>query len=712
MGPKLRTQAIPAGAMAEAPDRPIDRLCRIAARLLGTPMAAVTLVGDDHVLMLAACGLPPLTIDRPGFFCGETVGTDAALVVPDALADPRFRTTRLVTGPPRLRFYAGIPLHDATGRPIGTLSCMDPAPHPAGVAPADLAALADLALLVVEAMQRDAATDHLAGQLRAVVEAIPLPLLTIDSAGTVTGWNPAAEQVFGWTAAEAIGRFGPHVPPDDITAARALRAMHGKRLVGVEAERIRRDGSRLPVAISTAPLRDASGRPDGAVVIIEDISARRRTEAETAARTARAARQAALLARIATAMPTAGEDLSAAMRGIAAAAAQGLEGCEAGAWLTTPGTADLCLAAAVTGPDGAPLPPGTPQHHALQRLPISPGLAAALLADRRIAANDAATDRRLGELRAGWITPLGIGALLAAPIRAGQEVLGLLAAWTTTGPRGWTAEESAFIASLGDLAAVALEAGRRARAMDRLAEEKNRAEAASRAKTLFLGTLSHELRTPLNAIIGFSDLLQQPGLTEEHRLEFAGHVVSAGHHLLGVFTAMLDQARVESGALTLAEAPIALPALLDEATVLVLAEATGRRIAIHRRVEGEPPPLRADAGMLRQAIGNLLANAVKFSPEGGLVELGAAFDPMAGYRIWVGDQGPGIAAADLPRAFEPFRQIDEGHGRRSGGAGLGLPLARAFTEAHGGTLTLDSSPGHGTRVTLTLPAGRALPAAA
>lgn len=697
-------------------ERPADRLIRIAARLLKTPMAAITLVAEETVGIRAAIGMGAGDVARKDSFCSVTVAVGGPLVVVDALADPRFRASGLVTGGPGIRFYAGIPLRDRLGTPMGTLCCMDTRPRPGGLDPADVAALGDLADMAAEALRQDIDSEALASRharlaehFHAVVEAIPLPLLTIDSAGIVTDWNPAAELVFGWTAAEAVGRFGPHVPPEAIAEARALRAAQGEKLVGVEAERMRRDGSRLPVTISTAPLRDAAGRPEGAVVIIEDISVRRRAEAEAASHTARLGRQGALLARIATAMPAAGEDLTTAMAGVAVAAIEGLGGCDAGVWLLDPVTQDLVLVVVVDAL-GQPLPAESPKRQRLQRLQFPPAFEAALQAGRQIAAEDALTDPRIAHLRDCYIRPFGIGAMLTAPIRTGQEVLGVVSACGPAGPRAWTAEDKGFMASLADLAAVALEAGRRAQAMARLAAEKDRAEAASRAKSLLLGTLGHELRTPLNAIIGFAELLRAEELPQAERLEFADHVIHAGHHLLGVFNAMLDQARVESGALTLAEAPVSLPVLIDEAAGLVLPEATTRHIRLDRVVPSAAlPTLLGDAGRLRQAIANLAANAVKFSAAGGRVELGASFEAGPGYRIWVADEGPGMAAGDLPRAFEPFRQLDEGLRRRAGGAGLGLPLAKAFVEAHGGTLEVASVPGQGTRMTIILPATRALP---
>lgn len=719
MGAEIRSG--PARVNLEAPasggiEHPADRLTRVAARLLGTPMAAITLMDGAALRVSSPVGLTAGLIARQGSFCEAAIAAGVPLVVPDAHADPRFRQAEKVTGALGIRFYVGIPMQDDLGASIGALCCLDTRPHPGGVDPADLAALGDLAVMAAEILRREVETERLtdqharlAARLRAVVEAIPLALMTIDPAGTITDWNPAAEQVFGWTAAEACGRFGPHVPPEFIASARSLRAMDGNKLVGVETERMRRDGSRLPVAISTAPLHDAEGLPDGAVIIIEDISERRRAETEIAARIAHRGFQAALLGQIATAMPVAGQELATAMGAIAVAATQGLGGCDVGVWLLDPVKQDMALSVLVDAA-GAPLPAGSAKRHYLERLQYPPSYSAALLADRQIAAEDAMADPRVAHLREAYIRPFGIGAMLTAPIRTGQEVLGLVSACSPGGPRRWSAEDQGFMASLADLAAVALEAGRRAQAMARLAAEKDRAEAASRAKSLLLGTMGHELRTPLNAIIGFAELLRQEDLPKAERLEFAEHVIAAGHHLLGVFNAMLDQARIESGALTLAETQVDLPTLVDEAIGLVLPDAGSRGIRLDRqRPPPDLPPLRADAGRLRQAIANLAANAVKFSSDGGRVELGCSFDIAGGFRIWVADQGPGMAIEDLPRAFEPFRQLDEGLRRRAGGAGLGLPLAKAFVEAHGGELLVASTLGQGTRITITLPATRALP---
>jgi PAS domain S-box-containing protein len=688
-----------------------DRLCRLAARQLGVPMAAITLVGTAEIHLISAVGLPREPVPRADLLCGVAVDNNSPLVVRDAAGDPRFNAGNLPANLSGIRFYVSVPIRDADGHCVGTVCGLDTIPHPDGVAPGDLDLLADIAALAGELLQHEeheAEAERLSqrharleGHHRAVVEAIPLPLLTIDREGDVTGWNPAAERVFGWSAAEAIGRFGPHVPPDQEAAARAVQAptRRGERVVAYETVRMRKDGTRLPVSISTAPLHDAEGRPDGAVVVIEDISARRRAALDAAVRTTRLETQARLLTGIANAMPQAAADLPGVLRLISEAALQGIDGVEAGVWRLDAAGTSFQLQALV-GMDGRPIPPTTPKHAALQVLPCGPVLVAALQAGRQIAAGNARTDPRVAELLQPYVQPFGIGALLSAPVRVGAELLGLVSACSVGEARVWTTEEQGFLASLADLAALALEAARRADTMGRLAEAVVRAEAASRTKSRFLGAMSHELRTPLNAIIGFAELLQGAEVPTARRQEFAGHIVAGGRQLLDVFNDVLEQAQLEAGQLRLAEDRVPVPRLLDEAALAAAPEAVARGIVIGLALT-EMPALRGDPARLRQSLDRLLSHALRASPPDGRIRLGADYTSDAGFRIWIEHAG----AEDAPRAFEPFA----GPEMLTRPAGLGLPLARALVEAHGGGVAAEALPGHRQRLLVTLPASRALP---
>ena len=344
----------------------------------------------------------------------------------------------------------------------------------------------------------------------------------------------------------------------------------GEAVTGIEAERQRKDGSRLPVAVSTAPLRDEAGRPDGAVVIIEDISARKRAAAETAARAARMAQEARLLAGIATSRHLARGDLAGSAHHILAAATERLPGCDAALWRPDPDSdadsdpgGEGLLLVGMAGRDGQPLAADDARRGALGRLPLDQGLAA----ERSIAVGDLAAAPTLP----GWLPArfgrAGYGALLLVPIRVAARIEGMLAVLVPSAgaPRGWSVEERGFLASLGDLAALALEAERRAAAMRGLEAAASRAEAANATKSRFLARMSHELRTPLNAIIGFAELLREDDLAAPQRQEFADHVVAAGRELLAALTAVLDHARVEAGTLVLARKRVDPWAMITEA---------------------------------------------------------------------------------------------------------------------------------------------------
>ena len=233
------------------------------------------------------------------------------------------------------------------------------------------------------------------------------------------------------------------------------------------------------------------------------------------------------------------------------------------------------------------------------------------------------------------------------------------------------------------------------------------AEQASRAKSEFLATMSHELRTPLNAIIGFSDAQRRElfgPLGHPRYREYAEDIQTSGTHLLEVITTILDISKAEAGKLEVAPADLD-PRLVLEATLPLIREAAAaKRIRLETAAPEAPLQWRADPQALKQIMLNLLSNAVKFTPEDGRVTVRLGAPAEGQVELAVEDTGIGIAAADLPRLMKPFEQKHHGYSKRNGGTGLGLPLVDALVRLHGGTLTIDSAPGRGTRVTVRLPA--------
>jgi len=244
---------------------------------------------------------------------------------------------------------------------------------------------------------------------------------------------------------------------------------------------------------------------------------------------------------------------------------------------------------------------------------------------------------------------------------------------------------------------------------EELAIARDQAEAANRAKSEFLATMSHELRTPLNAIIGFSEIIQTESLgpidNDKYR-DYAGDIQSSGQHLLELINDILDLSKIESGMDELSEEVVDIAEIVQSVSTLVRQRAERQGVRLAFELEHHFTRLRADRRKVKQILVNLTANAIKFTDQGGRVTIKSWSHPESGCVLQVIDSGIGIALADIPKALSQFGQIDSSLSRQHPGTGLGLPLAKAMIEMHGGSLDLQSKPGVGTTVTLRFPAER------
>ena len=238
---------------------------------------------------------------------------------------------------------------------------------------------------------------------------------------------------------------------------------------------------------------------------------------------------------------------------------------------------------------------------------------------------------------------------------------------------------------------------------DELVVQRNRAQAANRAKTAFLANMSHEIRTPMNAIIGLTHLMQRD-LRDPGALERLAKVSGATHHLMDVINDVLDLSKIESGNLQLESVDFALDAVLARVCALVAAPASAKRLELVIRAQGVPTQLRGDPTRLSQALLNLMSNAVKFTDKGSVVldcEQLEQREQQVSLRFSVQDSGAGLSADELQRLFNAFEQGDSSLTRRHGGTGLGLAITRRLAALMGGQAGAQSVPGQGSRFWFT-----------
>jgi signal transduction histidine kinase len=323
--------------------------------------------------------------------------------------------------------------------------------------------------------------------------------------------------------------------------------------------------------------------------------------------------------------------------------------------------------------------------------------------------------------------PVAFRTAATIPLRSAGVVIGTVSVYNRRDGRRFSDYDLQLLQTLGDQVVVGLDRAavlEQSRRNERALAAKNvELERATRLKSEFLANMSHELRTPLNAIIGFSDLMLEGGAGElsAQQRDFLESVLRNGRHLLALINSVLDLSKIEAGRMTLTLAPTDLREAITGAVSDTAILRASRRQECSVKLDQGPLAVLADGVRVRQILFNLLSNASKFTPEGGLIELTAVCTraplPVPAERagderrsvtqdvVWiaVADSGIGIAPEDMNKLFQEFSQVETSASRQAQGTGLGLALSKKFVELHGGRIGAESIPAKGSTFWFILP---------
>lgn len=539
-------------------------------------------------------------------------------------------------------------------------------------------------------------------------------VIATDLNGKITYWNRFAETLYGWPAAEAIGRNILDVTPTEASREAAAEIMarlrSGESWSGEFWVR-RRAGNTFPAMVTNSPVRNNQGALIGMVGVSIDITDRRRGEealkeahAQLEEKMAALQRQLNLsqvLHRI-TSQFALEEEVDLFYQEIVRETAHLTGAAQCAIWLIDREENRIIprvfygFNEKVVREMSLPIPPdGDDLIHrvlfrsetlALQPISHAPG---------------AAKYRQV-------IDRLKIESALVAPLHVRGEPIGLMTICNKMkGP--FTADDIQVSQTIANQTAIAISNVQYYENLQKTNEELFRktveAEEANRLKSQFLSNVSHELRTPLNAIIGYTSLLLDEiygGVAEDQKMPLEG-VKRNADDLLRLVNDVLDLSKIEAGKLTLDLGEVNLPSLIEEVLSAMKPLFEEKSLYVKSRIGAGIPPLVSDAGKIKQVVVNLLSNAVKFTKEGGIVIEVKNRPREMRVEMVVQDTGIGIKETNLPKIFDAFHQVDGAATREFGGVGLGLAIVKEMMDRLQGDVTVQSEYGTGSIFTVYLP---------
>jgi PAS domain S-box-containing protein len=540
--------------------------------------------------------------------------------------------------------------------------------------------------------------------LRALLRSSPMAVYVQDSRGRIQLWSPAAERLFGWKESEVVGGSDPTI--GDSGWVSAFDGSAGRAaVVDLLEKRLHKDGRQLEVVVSVTPLETDSGMPTGVLTMASDATERLRAHRE----------QEELLTRERAAREDA-ESTSRRLRVLAEASAL-LDGnldyattLGTLARLCVPALADFCvideleddhisrLAYAHVEPEQEALlrrDPRQPLGHIKGRHPAAQVMLTGESiwvreVDGELLATMASSPAHLERLQR-----LQLHSLLVVPLASGGTVLGAVTLAFGPSRRRYTEADHAVAVELGRRAAVAVHTAR-------LYRESRR---AVRARERLLAIVSHDLRNSLaTVLLNASAVVDSPATTDldpgvRDQLDW---IARSAEQMNRLISDLLDASAIELGRLSVAPCRQRVETIVREAARTYGPLAAERRIDFAAELTGALPDVLVDAGRIQQVLGNLLGNAIKFTPPGGEIRLRSSVEDGREVRFSVTDTGRGIEREDLSEIFELYWQGSRDRAPRVG-AGLGLGIAKAIIGRHGGRIWAESAAGNGSTFSFTVP---------